>query len=84
MRKGNNIIMIDEIYYSPVYSSVSKQLNLSDFGCKNFNNKFLKRFLNNNSALRENKLVKFIERTYYYVKRAINKYSNTFSNHLYS
>jgi hypothetical protein len=84
MRKGNNIIMIDEIYYSPVYCGVSKQLNLSDFGCKNFNNKFLKRFLNKNNELKENKLVKFIERTYYYVKIAISKYFNTFSNHLYS
>ena len=84
MRKGNNIIMIDQIYYSPVYCGVSKQLNLSDFGFKNSDIKSLKRFLNKNNELKENKLVNFIERTYYYVKIAINKYSNTFSNHLYS
>jgi hypothetical protein len=71
MRKGNNIIMIDQIYYSPVYCGVSKQLNLSDFGYKNSDIKSLKRFLNKNKELKENKLVKFIERTYYYVK--INK-----------
>ena len=84
MRKGNNIIMISEIYYSPVYCGVSKQLNLSDFGFKNSNIQCLKRFLNKNSKFKENKLVEFIERTYYYVKIAINKYSNAFSNHLYS
>jgi len=43
-----------------------------------------KRILNKNSELKENKPVKFIEKTYYYVKIAINKYSNAFSNHLYS
>ena len=74
MRKGNNIIMISEIYYSPVYSGVSKQLNLLDFSFKNFNIQCLKSVLNKNSELKENKLVKFIERTYYYVKIAINKY----------
>ena len=84
MGKGNNIIMISEIYYSPVYCGVSKQLNLSDFSFKNSNIQCLKRFLNKNSELKENKLVKFIERTYYYVKIAISKYSNAFSNHLYS
>ena len=84
MRKGNNIIMISEIYYSPEYSGVSKQLNLSDFSFKNSNIKCLKRFLNKNSELKENKLIKFIERTYYYVKIAIKKHSNVFSNHLYS
>ena len=76
--------MIDQIYYSPVYCGVSKQLNLSDFGFKNSDIKSLKRFLNKNNELKENKLVNFIERTYYYVKIAIKKYSNTFSNHLYS
>ena len=76
--------MIDQIYYSPVYCGVSKQLNLSDFGFKNSDIKSLKRFLNKNNELKEDKLVNFIERTYYYVKIAINKYSNTFSNHLYS
>ena len=84
MGKGNNIIMISEIYYSPVYCGVSKQLNLSDFSFKNSNIQCLKRFLNKNSELKENKLVKFIERTYYYVKIVISKYSNAFSNHLYS
>ena len=84
MRKGNNIIMIDQIYYSPIYCGVSKQLNLSDFGFKNSDIKSLKRFLNKNNELKENKLVKFIERTYYYVKIAIKKHSNVFSNHLYS
>jgi len=84
MRKGNNIIMISEIYYSPVYSGVSKQLNLLDFSFKNSNIQRLKSVLNKNNELKENKLVKFIERTYYYVKIAINKYSNAFSNHLYS
>ena len=57
MRKGNNIIMISEIYYSPVYSGVSKQLNLSDFSFKNSNIQCLKRFLNKNSEFKENKLV---------------------------
>jgi hypothetical protein len=76
--------MIDQIYYSPVYCGVSKQLNLSDFSFKNSDMNCLKRILNKNSELKENKLVKFIERTYYYVKIAINKYSNAFSNHLYS
>jgi hypothetical protein len=76
--------MISEIYYSPVYCGVSKQLNFSDFGFKNSNIQCLKRFLNKNSKFKENKLVEFIERTYYYVKIAINKYSNAFSNHLYS
>ncbi len=84
MRKGNNIIMISEIYYSPVYCGVSKQLNLSDFGYKNSKFQCLKRFLNKNKELKENNLVKFIERTFYYVKIAISKYSNVFSNHLYS
>ena len=46
--------MISEIYYSPVYSGVSKQLNLSDFGFKNSNIQCLKRFLNKNSELKEN------------------------------
>ena len=54
--------MIDEIYYSPVYSGVSKQLNLSDFNFKNSNIKCLKRFLNKNSELRENKLVNLIRK----------------------
>jgi len=76
--------MISEIYYSPVYCGVSKQLNLLDFNFKNSNIQCLERFLNKNSGLKENKLVKFIERTYYYVKIAISKYSNAFSNHLYS
>jgi len=76
--------MISEIYYSPVYCGVSKQLNLLDFNFKNSNIQCLKRFLNKNSRLKENKLVEFIERTYYYVKIAISKYSNAFSNHLYS
>ena len=76
--------MIRKIYYSPVHIGVSKQLNLSDFGFKNSNIQCLKRFLNKNSKFKENKLVEFIERTYYYVKIAINKYSNAFSNHLYS
>ena len=76
--------MIEQIYYSPVHSGISKQLNLSDFSFKNSDIKCLKRILNKNSELKENKLVKFIERTYYYVKIAINKYSNAFSNHLYS
>ena len=67
-----------------VYYGVSKRLNLSDFGYKTSKFQCLKRFLNKNNELKENKLVKFIERTYYYVKIAINKYSNTFSNHLYS
>ena len=84
MRKGNNIIMISKIYYSPVYCGVSKQLNLLDFNFKNSNIQCLKRFSNKNSRLKENKLVEFIERTYYYVKIAISKYSNAFSNHLYS
>jgi transposase len=76
--------MISEIYYSPVYIGVSKQLNLLDFSFKNSNIQCLKSVLSKNSELKENKLVKFIERTYYYVKIAINKYSNAFSNHLYS
>ena len=72
--KGNNIIMISKIYYSPVYCGVSKQLNLLDFNFKNSNIQCLKRFSNKNSGLKENKLVEFIERTYYYVKVAISKY----------
>ena len=76
--------MISKIYYSPVYCGVSKQLNLLDFNFKNSNIQCLKRFSNKNSRLKENKLVEFIERTYYYVKIAISKYSNAFSNHLYS
>ena len=76
--------MIDQIYYSPIYCGVSKQLKLSDFGFKNSDIKSLKRFLNKNNELKENKLMKFIERTYYYVKIAIKKHSNVFSNHLYS
>ena len=76
--------MIRKIYYSPIHIGVSKQLNLSDFSFKNSKIQSLKRFLNKNSELKKNKLVKFMERTYYYVKIAISKYSNTFSNHLYS
>jgi len=49
MRKGNNIIIINEIYYSPVYNGVLKQLNLLDFSPKNPNIKCLKIFLNKNS-----------------------------------
>jgi transposase len=64
---------------SPTYNMFSKQLNLSDF---HFiipkNHPFKKVFKN------ENKLIKFIENTFYYSKIRLNKYSNDFSNHLYT
>lgn len=73
MRKGNNIIMISKIYYSPVYSGVSKQLNLLDFNFKNSNIQCSERFLNKNSGLKENKLVLMIMQTSIMQKYGKNK-----------
>jgi transposase len=58
---------------------ISKQLNLSDFNLKIPKNHPLKKIIKN-----ENKLLNFIENTFYYAEIILNKYSNNFSNHLYT
>lgn len=77
--------MTSNIKYPPICYLFSRQLNLSDFGLekkfKNFNRKILKE---KNNLIRTNNLIKFIEYAYNYAKITLNKYSNYFSNHLYT
>jgi transposase len=78
-------IMFSKTIHSPSYSIISKQLNLSDFHFKNLEKNYIKRLLKEkNSQLNKNKLLKFIENTFNYTKITLDKYSNDFSNRLYT
>lgn len=71
--------MTSNISNSPRHYMISKQLNLSDFNFKIPKNQPFKKNIKN-----ENKLVEFIENTFYYGKITLNNYSNEFSNQLYT
>ncbi|OQD59343.1 hypothetical protein MBBAR_4c00720 [Methanobrevibacter arboriphilus JCM 13429 = DSM 1125] len=77
--------MTSNIKYPPICCLFSRQLNLLDFGLeKKFNNSTAKILKENNKDITTNNLLRFIEFTYKYAKITLNKYSNTFSNHLYT
>ena len=64
--------------YSPVSSSFSKQLNLSDFG---FEKPALKKIKEINRDIKPNKLFKFIKYVFKYSKIMLDRYSSNFSKH---
>lgn len=77
--------MTSNITYPPNCCLFSRQLNLSDFGLeKKFKSSTQKILKENNKHITTNNLLKFIEYTYKYAKITLNKYSNYFSNHLYT
>ena len=69
----------------PMRYLFSRQLNLSDFGLeKQFINRAKRLLKSNEINSNFNKLVKFIEKTYYYANIVFPRYSNEFSKKLYS
>ena len=74
--------MIRKTIYSPYYYIVSRHLTLSDFGMK-INGKIPneKQFSNGKNS---NMFLNFIEKTYNSALIVFSKYSNDYSNHLYT
>ena len=79
------LYMKQKTNYSQYKILTSKHLNLLDFFSDNpYENCIQRYFKNDSNNSNENITAKFIEFTYNYVLKSLNKYSNKFSNHIYT